>query len=424
MGDDRIVASLLDCLDGALELLIGERLHLAARAAHEVVVMGLAGRLVPHDAVADVDPLHEAVLVEPVEHAVDACEADLAAVGGQRVVDLLGAEAARLHLEVLEHDETRSARPVAGLAQLVLRVCGPTHWTKDNENRYRLREMMRIVLALLLAAVLTACGPGTSSGGRSVVAAFYPLAWAAEQIGGPAVHVHNLTPPGAEPHDIELTPQEVGEIQTASVVLYLSHDFQPAVAEAVRGARGTTLDVLQGQSLAAGVGDEAGKTDPHVWLDPVRFAGIIERIGTVLRRPKRAHALAGRVLRLNGEYRRGLAHCARREFVTSHAAFAYLAARYHLHMVAITGIDPQSEPTPQKLASLIELVRRDHIRTVFFERLVSPKLAQTVAREAHAQAAVLDPIEGLTPGEQKQGFDYLTLMRQNLRALRQELGCR
>jgi len=283
---------------------------------------------------------------------------------------------------------------------------------------------MRIVLAIAAALVLAGCGSSSHSSGRSVVAGFYPLAWAAEQIGGSTVDVHNLTPAGAEPHDIELAPQQVAEIQKAKVVLYLSHDFQPAVSEAVRDARGTTVDVLQGQSLNSGVGDEAGKTDPHVWLDPVRFAQVIARIGSALGRPAQARALAARVLRLDGEYRRGLAHCARHEFVSTHAAFAYLAARYGLHMVAITGIDPESEPTAQKLASLTALVRRDHIHTVFFERLVSPKLAQTVAREAHVQTAVLDPIEGLTPAEAKQGLDYLSLMRQNLQALRVELGCR
>lgn len=284
--------------------------------------------------------------------------------------------------------------------------------------------LVRIVLAVSLAAAVAGCGSSSSSSGRSVVAAFYPVAWAAEQIGGATVHVHNLTPSGAEPHDIELTPKEVGEIQRAKFVFYLSHDFQPAVADAVRDARGETVDVLQGQSLRTGVGDESGHTDPHVWLDPVRFAHIVEQMGVTLGRPARGRALAARIMRLDRDYRRGLAHCARHEFVSSHAAFAYLAERYGLHMVAITGVDPESDPSAQTLASLAKLVRNDHIRTVFFERLVSPKLAETVAREAGVRTAVLDPIEGLTPSEEKQGSDYLTLMRQNLQALRGELGCR
>jgi zinc transport system substrate-binding protein len=257
-----------------------------------------------------------------------------------------------------------------------------------------------------------------------VVAAFYPLAYAAEQIGGSRVDVTNLTPPGAEPHDVELTPQEVGHIQTADVVLYLSHGFQPAVEQAVGGAKGTRVDALEGIGLRAGSGDEAGTADPHVWLDPILYARVVKKIGAALGRPRRAEALAGRVLALDRVYRNGLADCKRRDFVTSHAAFGYLAARYGLHQVPITGIDPESEPSPQHLQSLIELVRGEHVKTVFFERLVSPRLAETVARDAGAKTAVLDPIEGLTPSEQDKGFTYFTLMRQNLRELRATLGCR
>src|SRR5437763_1482408 len=289
---------------------------------------------------------------------------------------------------------------------------------------------MRIVPVSLVATLntvaLIAAGCGTAAGAKgktTVVAAFYPLAFVAEQVGGSKVDVENLTPPGAEPHDIELTPGDVGRIQRADVILYLSHGFQPAVEQAVGDAGGERVDVLSGIGLKRGVGDEAGKSDPHVWLDPVLFAGVVKRIGTALGERARAKALASRVLALDGEYRAGLAHCKGRDFVTSHAAFGYLAARYGLHQVAITGIDPESEPSPQRLRALISLVRREHVTTVFFERLVSPRLAETVARDAGAKVAVLDPIEGLTPAEQSDGETYLTLMRRNLQELRSALGC-
>jgi zinc transport system substrate-binding protein len=288
---------------------------------------------------------------------------------------------------------------------------------------------MRIVPGLLALAALAAagCGAGASGGGdgtRSVVAAFYPLAWAAQTVGGPDVAVRNLTPPGSEPHDIELSPRQVADLQRADVVLYLSHGFQPVVEQAVDGATGTRVDVLKRIPLREGTGDDAGTTDAHVWLDPPLFARIVRRIGRVLGTPVRARRLAARVEALDGAYRRGLAHCARRDFVTSHAAFGYLAARYGLHQVAITGVDPESEPSPRRLRDLVDLVRRLHIGTVFFERLVSPRLAETVARETGAQAAVLDPIEGLTPAEADRGADYLSLMRANLVQLRAALGCR
>jgi zinc transport system substrate-binding protein len=282
---------------------------------------------------------------------------------------------------------------------------------------------MRIVLVLVAAALLAAgCGSSSSSGseGTSVVAAFYPLAYAADQI-GKDVQVENLTPPGTEPHDIELTPKETAEIQQADVVIYLSHGFQPAVEQAVQNAEGTTLDALDGIELRNGVGDEAGEADPHVWLDPVLFAGVVKRIGDVLDQP--AAAFVQRLNVLDGQFRRGLAQCKQRTFVTSHAAFAYLAQRYGLHMLAITGVDPESEPSPKAVANLAKLVEEKHITTVFFETLVSPKLAQTVAREAGAKTAVLDPIEGLTDSETKAGASYFSVMRQNLANLRAALGC-
>ena len=277
--------------------------------------------------------------------------------------------------------------------------------------------MKRGPILAVATAFLAACGSATDTHGRlGVVAAFYPLAFAAQQIGGSRVAVENLTPPGAEPHDVELAPRDVADVQRADVVLYLSHGFQPSVEDAAGDAHGTRVDPLSGVALRSG--------DPHIWLDPLLFARLVERVGAALGAPKRAAALAARARSLDREYRTGLADCKRREFVTSHAAFGYLAARYRLRQTPITGIDPESEPSPKRLRSLIDLVRREHITTVFFERLVSPRLADTIARDSGATARVLDPIEGLTPSEQQRGDDYFTLMRQNLRALRTALGCR
>jgi zinc transport system substrate-binding protein len=280
---------------------------------------------------------------------------------------------------------------------------------------------------VLLVAGLVIAGCGASAGARgrqTVAAAFYPLAFVAQQLGRTKLEVEDLTPTGAEPHDVELTPGDVARVQRADVVLYLSHGFQPAVEQAVAGARGKRIDALAGVELRRGVGDEAGTADPHVWLDPVLFARIVRRIGSTLGETPRATVVSNRLLALDADYRAGLARCARREFVTSHAAFGYLAARYHLHQIAITGIDPESEPSPGRLRSLVDLVRREHLTTVFFERLVSRRLAETVARDAGAKAAVLDPIEALTSSEEARGENYISLMRDNLGQLRTALGCR
>jgi zinc transport system substrate-binding protein len=290
---------------------------------------------------------------------------------------------------------------------------------------YRSAVITRIVLIIVCAAALTSgCGAsGPASGKKTVVAAFHPLAYAAERLAGPRYTVENLTPPGAEPHDLELTAKAVGRIESADVVLYLGHGFQPAVSAAVDQAKGKTLDILQGLPLHTAQGQEEGLTaDPHVWLDPVLFSQVVKRIGAALQASPTP--LMRELEQLDREYRKGLRNCARKDIVTSHAAFGYLARRYGLRQVAITGLTPEAEPAPQQLANVVRLVRRSHATTVFFERLVSPRLADTVAREVGAKTAVLDPIEGLTPDEQKQGDTYLTLMRQNLAALRRALACR
>ena len=279
------------------------------------------------------------------------------------------------------------------------------------------------LIAWVAVLVLAGCGAGSGDGSsRQVVASFYPLAYAAQQVGGTGVDVTNLTPPGAEPHDIELTARDVARIQEADVVLYLDSEFQPAVEDAVRGARGTAIDLLEGVQLRRT--DEEMHADPHVWLDPARYTGAVRKIGRALEAKERAGTMTARLQRLNRDFREGLSNCERREIVTSHAAFGYLAARYGLRQVAIAGVSPEAEPTPRALESAVRRVRESGATTVFFETLVSPRVAETVARETGARTAVLDPIEGLTKDQAARGDDYFTIMRRNLAALRRALGCR
>jgi zinc transport system substrate-binding protein len=254
------------------------------------------------------------------------------------------------------------------------------------------------------------------------VAGFYPLAWAAERIAGPGARVVNLTPAGAEPHDLELSPRDVETIRDADLVLYLGHGFQPALEKAVEGGSGPSLDLLSDQQLVPGA--EGGVPDPHVWLDPRRFAEMVTAIGAGLHREQAAADLAAELRRLDAEFAGGLADCKRHELVTSHAAFGYLARRYGLHQLALTGLSPEAEQSPKDVEALIDSVRDTDARVVFFETLVSPRLAETVAREAGVATADLDPLEGLTEDEQAADEDYLSRMRWNLATLRKGLGCR
>jgi len=277
-----------------------------------------------------------------------------------------------------------------------------------------------LILTPTLALAVTACGSSSprKQGVKHVVAAFYPLAFAAEEIGGSRVDVQNLTPAGAEPHDLEIAPKQVQEVRSADPVLLLGHGFQPQVEDAA-GSGPNVLHLLDTPGLR-----RFPNGDPHVWLDPHRYSLIVERIGAALHARGAAQRLVARLRVLDGRYRRDLAHCQRHEIVTSHEAFAYLAQRYGLKQVAITGLSPEAEPTPGALRHAVEAVRATRATTVFFETLVSPRIAQTVARETGTRAAVLDPIEGLTSTEQKLGESYFTVMRSNLAHLRAALGCR
>lgn len=294
--------------------------------------------------------------------------------------------------------------------------------------------MSRTVLVLiLLVAVLAGCGGngGSASEGQSeVIAAFYPLAWAAERVGGDTVDVRNLTPPGTEPHDLELTPRDVEAIRSADVVLYLGEGFQPAVEDALEGADGEAIDLLAGRQLLPGETHEGDaeadepERDPHVWLDPILMGEIADRTAAALGRSGQTTGLDGELRALDADFRRGLASCRRREIVTSHAAFGYLARRYRLQQVSISGLSPEAEPTPRDLEEVVEHVRETKATTIFFETLVSPRLAETVARETEAETAVLDPIEGIAQDDLDRGADYLSVMRENLASLRRGLGCR
>ena len=294
-----------------------------------------------------------------------------------------------------------------------------------------------VALTLSAALLLAGCASSGSTGaaaddGRpSVVAAFYPLAYAAEQVGGDAVSVTSLTPPGAEPHDIELSAAQVADIASADVVLYI-RGFQPAVDEAVdQQAADRAIDVSEGLTLLAGEdGDGAGgSTDPHVWLDPSNMAVIGDAVSARIveldpaaepRVSARATAFAEAMQALDTEFRDGLQNCRSTDLVVSHEAFAYLAAAYGLTQVGISGISPEAEPSPARMREVADLVRADNITTIYYETLVDPKVAQTIADETGATTAVLDPLEGLAPGSEG---DYVTIMRENLAALIAGQGC-
>jgi zinc transport system substrate-binding protein len=283
--------------------------------------------------------------------------------------------------------------------------------------------------ALAGALVLTGCSSGDGTDGApSVVVSFYPLEFVVESLAGDAVDVTNLTAPGVEPHDLELTPQAVGDVADADLVVYLS-GFQPAVDDAVDGQATAALDVADAADLS--LTTAGGTLDPHFWLDPRRLAAVADATATTLvdrgildgdTADTNLAALTDELDRLDTEFRNGLADCRSRDLVTSHEAFGYLADAYGLTQVGITGLSPEAEPDPQDLADVTAFVEQNDVRTIYYETLVSPDVAETVARETGAEVAVLDPLEGLAADA--AGDDYLTVMATNLETLRIGQDCR
>jgi len=283
-------------------------------------------------------------------------------------------------------------------------------------------------------AASTGASTPAAQGGLPVVVSFYPLQYALERVGGPHVAVRNLTAPGAEPHDLELTSQDVVAVSDAALVVHLA-GFQPAVDEAVRAQAPTTgLDVATDAKLDRTAPDEDGKEvrDPHFWLDPLRLAAVADSLARKLSTLDPAHAadftanaarLRADLTTLDGELRTGLATCAVRDLVTSHLAFGYLAQRYGMNQIGISGLSPEAEPNARTLAEVTNAVRERKVRTVYYETLVSPDVARTVAAETGAATAVLDPLEGLTEKAGAGSSDYLSVMRENLATLRTGQAC-
>jgi zinc transport system substrate-binding protein len=277
--------------------------------------------------------------------------------------------------------------------------------------------------AACVAAVVVGGGgrADAQSSRRQIVASFYPVAYAAQRVGGDRVHVTNLTPAGAEPHDLELDPDQIDEVLDADIVFDLGDGFQPAVEQAAEQRDGPTVSLLR-----------AGTQDPHVWLDPVRMEAIVRSVQRELTKvdPKGRAVYARNAARLltdlgalDQRYAQGLSDCARPVLVTGHEAFGHLAARYGLRQEGVAGLSPDAEPDAQRLGQLTDLVKRLGVTVVFTEDLVSPRIADTLAREAGVETETLNPLEGLTDRQIAKGATYLTVMDQNLAKLRGALGC-
>ncbi|MEV6613923.1 metal ABC transporter substrate-binding protein [Streptomyces sp. NPDC051051] len=323
-----------------------------------------------------------------------------------------------------------------------------------NVRRHHISGMALAAVTALGLGTLSACSTDSAAAGGTgkfdVVASFYPMAFLAERIGGDHVNVTSLTEPGQEPHDLEISARQRTQLEKSDAALFLK-GLQPSVDEAVTqsGIRtkidATTLTTLEEHGSEVGghaaehedehaaedehEHEETGGKDPHIWLDPVKYAEVAEGVGKAFEKADPDHAadyrkntadLVTELGALDTEFKNGLAATKTKVFITTHAAFGYLAERYGLTEEAISGLDPESEPSAARVKELEKMAKADGVTTVFYETLVSDKTARTVARDANLETDVLDPVEGIT--DKSRGTDYFAVQRANLKALQTALG--
>ncbi|MER7834604.1 metal ABC transporter substrate-binding protein [Streptomyces sp. NPDC096040] len=317
-----------------------------------------------------------------------------------------------------------------------------------NVRRRLIPTVAATTVTALGIATLSACGgdaTAAQTGKFDVVASFYPMAFLADRIGGSHVHVTSLTSPGQEPHDLEISPKQIIGIEKSDAVLYLKN-LQPSVDDAVaQSSVGTKIDAASLTTLEkhgnevgghaathdTSKNEELSGLDPHIWLDPVRYAQVAEGVGKAFEKADPDHAadyrkntaaLVKKLDALDTRFKEGLANTRSKVFVTTHAAFGYLAERYGLTEEAINGLDPESEPSAARVKDLETMARADGVTTVFYETLVSDKTAKTIAADAGLRTDVLDPIEGITA--KSRGKDYFAVQEANLKALQTALGAK
>lgn len=310
-----------------------------------------------------------------------------------------------------------------------------------------------VLPVLLLGLLLTGCDSDNDASGTPVstpvvAAAFAPVEELLRAVGGDAVEVVTIVPPGEEAHEYEPTAKDLQRVEQAGFVAYLGGGFQSGVEKAIEGLPGGVrrIDLLESLELLP-VGQEIGTTpdpaseeeeghdhgaaDPHVWLDPNRMAEMAAVLAAALKDlgldpatvDTNLAAYTTELTSLDGRLAAGLAQCDSRLLVTGHHAFGYLATTYGLQQVAVAGISPSDEPSAATLQQVADFARANDVRTIFFEENLPADLARTVADEIGATTAVLDPIESLSDQQRAAGESYVSLMDQNLAALRDGLGC-
>jgi len=307
--------------------------------------------------------------------------------------------------------------------------------------------MKRLLCTILISfMVISGCSNAAQTNGEKVsrgtkklqiVTTFYPMYYFTQKVAGSSANVELLIPNGAEPHDWEPTAKDMAKIQDADMFIYNSRYFESWTEKVLKSIDDSDLTVVEAskgiemmnalESEEEHHSDHASSKDPHVWLSPVLAQQEVDTISKAIKQldpknknqyEKNAEDFKSQLVNLDQLYKESVDQAKKKEFVTQHAAFGYLAKQYGLTQIPIAGLSPDVEPTLGKLKELTEVTKKKHVKVIYFEGLTSSKVAQTLANEIGAKTEVLNPLEGLTKEEQEKGLDYIDVMEKNLDALK------
>lgn len=333
----------------------------------------------------------------------------------------------------------------------------------------RLGKRLTFILSLCLVMATAACGTKDDSSAKSgaladpagsqvkaattepakklkIQVSFYPMYEFTKQIAGELADVETLIPATVEPHDWEPTPQDIKHIEESDVLVYNGAGMEGWLDQVLGSVSNTKLvkvEASSGLELMEGLEEEEdhehkevhshdhGEMDPHVWLSPALAIKEVQNIELALAQAapehkdefqKNAEAYILKLKELDKDFEEGLRQVKRKDFITQHAAFGYLAKEYDLVQVPIAGLSPEEEPSAAKMTEIVKFAKEHLVKTIFFETMATSKVADIIAEEIGAKSAVLNPIEGLTEKDKTSGHDYLALMRQNLESLKSALN--
>lgn len=307
--------------------------------------------------------------------------------------------------------------------------------------------LVGLVLLLMSALILSGCGnakvntqssnigSSADSGKKlTVYTSFYPMYDLTKKIGGDKINLKNLVPAGTEPHDWEPTPSDMGNLEKADVLIYNGagmESWMDKVLKSINNKKLVTVEASKGLKLLGNPDkNENSAYDPHVWLNPMLAKQEMEAIKNALVNAdsankeyyeKNFNENAFKLDQLDQDYKKTITGLSKKDIIVAHQAFSYLCSAYGLNQVAIEGLAADSEPSPARMAEIVNFAKEKQLKYIFFEELVSPKVAQTIAKETGATATVLSPLEGLSETDQKAGKDYFSVMRDNLEVLKKAL---